>query len=65
MMVMGMETSVILVEESLATLMAMLVQLQSSHFLHKYHSNALYIIGRCDIRWQWKFVNKKNFMIKV
>ena len=41
MMVMGMETSVILVEESLATLMAMLVQLQSSHFLHKFQSNAL------------------------
>ena len=36
-----MKNSVILVDESLATLMAMLVQLQSSHLLHKFHFNAL------------------------
>ena len=29
------------IEKSLATLIAMLVQLQSSHFLYKFHSNAL------------------------
>ena len=36
-----MKISVILIEKSLATLMVMLVQLRSSHFLCKFHSNAL------------------------
>ena len=36
---MGMKSSVILVEKPLATLMVMLVQLQSSYFLHKFHFN--------------------------
>ena len=40
MVIIEMKTSVILVEKSLA-LMVMLVQLQSSHFLYKFHSNAL------------------------
>ena len=40
-LLMGMKISVILVENLLATLMAILVQLQSFHFLHKIHSNAL------------------------
>ena len=38
---MRMKISVILIEKSLATLMAMLVQFQSSYFFHKFHSNAL------------------------
>ena len=38
---MGMKISVILVEKSLTTLMVMLVLLQSSHFLHNFHINAL------------------------
>ena len=44
MVVMRMKTSVILVENFfgyLITLIGMLVQLQSSHFVHKIHSNAL------------------------
>ena len=36
-----MKTSVFLVENSLATLMVMLMHHQSSHFNHKIHSNAL------------------------
>ena len=44
-MVIGMKTSVILVEKSLATLMAILIQLQSSHFFTKFHSNAL-LLGK-------------------
>ena len=39
---MRMKTSVILVEKSIACLMVMLVQLQSSRvFFHKFHSNVL------------------------
>ena len=44
------------IEKSLATLIAMLVQLQSSHFLYKFHSNALLLgagsfltLGKVDI----------------
>ena len=44
MVVMEMRISVILIEKSLGyleSLIVMLVQLQLSHFLHKFHSNAL------------------------
>ena len=42
---MRIKNSVILVEKSFGYLVAMLVTLQSSHFLHKIYSNALPLGG--------------------
>ena len=61
---MGIKTSVILVEKSLGYLDSHACQLQSSHFLHKIHSNALpleeVVLGGNENLWIKNF-----FVIKI